>query len=88
VVAVDGVEALEPLLAAAAAWSRQLLAPLRVVTVYEPVPADIRRPRHLYERPALLLVVGGRRPGLHATGGILGRLLREMPLPILVVNRW
>lgn len=136
VVAVDGVEAPEPLLAVAAAWSRQLQAPLRVVNVYEPVPHDIRKPdhytrhhgppidpdiylaevgryleetglvpldltaipdatsvadgltRHLYERPALLLVVGGRRPGPHATPGMLRHLLREMPLPILVVNRW
>jgi hypothetical protein len=136
VVAVDGVEAPEPLLSVAAAWSRQLQAPLRVVAVYEPVPADIRRPdhytrhhgpagdpdtylqklgryleetglvpldltaipdatsvadgltRHLYERPALLLVVGSRRPGPHVTPGMLRHLLREMPLPVLVVNRW
>jgi nucleotide-binding universal stress UspA family protein len=136
VVAVDGVEAPEPLLAVAAAWSRHLQAPLRVVTVYEPVPADIRKPdhytrhhgppgdpdrylhelgryleetglvprdltaipdatsvadgltRHLYERPALLLVVGSRRPGPHVTPGMLRHLLREMPLPVLVVNRW
>jgi nucleotide-binding universal stress UspA family protein len=136
VVAVDGVEAPEPLLSAAAAWARHLQAPLRVVTVYEPVPADIRQPnhytrlhgppgdpgtylhtlgryleetgvvpvdltaipdatsvadgltRHLYERPALLLLVGGRRPGPHVTPGMLRHLLREMPLPILVVNRW
>ena len=136
VVAVDGVEAPEPLLAVAADWARQLQAPLRVVTVYEPVPHDIRKPehytrlhgppgdpdaylhvlgryleetgvvpvdltaipdatsvadgltRHLYDRPALLLVVGNRRPGPHVTPGMLRHLLREMPLPILVVNRW
>src|SRR6266542_646762 len=46
VLAVDGVEAPEPLLAVAAAWARHLQAPLRVVTVYEPVPADIRQPTH------------------------------------------
>jgi nucleotide-binding universal stress UspA family protein len=136
VVAVDGVEAPEPLLAVAAAWSRQLQAPLRVVNVYEPVPHDIRKPdhytrhhgppgdpdtylrevgryleetgvvpldltaipdatsvadgltRHLYERPTLLLIMGGRRPGPHATPGVLRHLLREMPLPVLVVHRW
>ena len=136
VVAVDGVEAPEPLLAVGGLWARHLQAPLRVVTVYEPVPADIRKPshytrhhgppgdpdtylhtlgreleeaglvpidltaipdatsvadgltRHLYERPALLLVVGNRRPGPHVTPGILRPLLREMPLPVLVVNRW
>jgi nucleotide-binding universal stress UspA family protein len=136
VVAVDGVEAPEPLLAVAADWARQLQAPLRVVTVYEPVPADIRKPehytrqhgppgdpdaylqelgryleetgvvpvdftaipdatsvadgltRHLYDRPALLLVVGSRGPGPHVTPGMLRHLLREMPLPVLVVNRW
>ena len=135
VVAVDGVEDPGPLLATAVVWARHLQAPLRVVTVYEPVPADIRRPdhytrhhgppgdpdiylvgvsrrleemgvvpveltaipdatseadgltRHLHDRPALLLIVGGRQPGAHIAPGMLRHLLREMPLPILVVNR-
>jgi nucleotide-binding universal stress UspA family protein len=135
VVAVDGVEDAGPLLVTAAAWAGHLQAPVRVVTVYEPVPADIRRPdhytrhhgppgdpdtylvgvshrleetglvpvdltaipdatsvadgltRHLQDRPALLLIVGGRTPGAHLAPGMLHHLLREMPLPILVVNR-
>jgi hypothetical protein len=32
--------------------------------------------------------MGGRRPGPHVTPGVLRHLLREMPLPVLVVNRW
>ena len=43
--------------------------------------------RHLHDRPALLLIVGGRQPGAHIAPGMLRHLLREMPLPILVVNR-
>jgi nucleotide-binding universal stress UspA family protein len=134
VVAVDGVEDPGPLLATAVVWARHLQAPLRVVTVYEPVPADIRRPdhytrhhgppgdpdtylvgvsrrleemdmvpvdltaipdatseadgltRHLHDQPTLLLIVGGRPPGAHIAPGMLRHLLREMPLPILVVN--
>jgi nucleotide-binding universal stress UspA family protein len=134
VVAVDGADDPGPLLATAAVWARHLQAPLRAVTVYEPVPADIRRPdhytrhhgppgnpdtylvgvsrrlgelgvvpfdlsaipdatseadgltRHLHDRPALLLIVGGRPPGAHIAPGMLRHLLREMPLPILVVN--
>lgn len=46
VVAVDGQHDPEPLLAVAVRWARLLDAPLRVVTVYEPVLADIRRPEH------------------------------------------
>jgi nucleotide-binding universal stress UspA family protein len=46
VVALDGVDDPEPLLAVAAAWARQLRSRLRVVTVYEPVPEDARRPDH------------------------------------------
>jgi nucleotide-binding universal stress UspA family protein len=46
VVALDGVEDPEPLLAAAADWARRFAARLRIVTVYEPVLADLRRPSH------------------------------------------
>jgi Universal stress protein family len=136
VVAVDGVDDPEPLLATAAAWALALQAALRLVTVYEPVSADIRHPdhftrhhgppgdadayaaalgrrleaivhapvevaavadatsaadgltRYLHDRPALLVVLGGgRRDGLSLGPGVLHRLLREMPLPVLVVNR-
>jgi nucleotide-binding universal stress UspA family protein len=46
VVALDGVGDPEPLLSAASAWARRLGATLRIVTVYEPVPADLRTPDH------------------------------------------
>jgi nucleotide-binding universal stress UspA family protein len=46
VVALDGGEGAEPLLAVAAAWALQLHSRLRIVTVYEPVPSDVRRPEH------------------------------------------
>jgi nucleotide-binding universal stress UspA family protein len=135
VVALDGVGDPRPLLDTAIPWARQLAAPLRLVTVFEPVPEDIRRPshftrshgppgdpdeylatlernvganlatvstasigdpvsvsdglaHHLAERPAGLLVVGGGRhehPHLH--GGVTRHLLREVAVPLLVVNR-
>ena len=43
VVAIDGVSNPRCLLAAAATWTRQLDAPLTIVTVYEPVPDGLRR---------------------------------------------
>jgi nucleotide-binding universal stress UspA family protein len=46
VVAVDGVNDPQPLLATASGWARRMQAPLRIVTVYEPVPADLNRPTH------------------------------------------
>jgi hypothetical protein len=46
VVAVDGQHDPEPLLAVAVRWGLLFDAPLRVVTVYEPVLDDIRRPEH------------------------------------------
>ena len=46
VVALDGRHDPEPLLSAAGRWATLLDVPLRVVTVYEPVPADIRDPGH------------------------------------------
>jgi hypothetical protein len=49
-VALDGRHDPEPLLVAAVTWARLLDAPLRVVTVYEPVPADIRDPQHFSRR--------------------------------------
>ena len=46
VVALDGVDNAEPLLAVAAAWALQFHSRLRIVTVYEPVLSDVRRPAH------------------------------------------
>jgi nucleotide-binding universal stress UspA family protein len=46
VVALDGRDDPDPLLATAVAWALHLAAPMRIVTVYEPVPADVRRPDH------------------------------------------
>jgi nucleotide-binding universal stress UspA family protein len=46
VVALDGVHDPEALLASASAWALHLKAPLRLVTVYEPVMPDLRRPTH------------------------------------------
>ena len=50
VVAVDGVGDAEPLLAVAAAWALQLHSRVRIATVYEPVPPDLRRPEHFSRR--------------------------------------
>jgi hypothetical protein len=46
VVALDGVGNAEPLLAVAAAWALSLQSRLRIVTVYERVLSDLRRPAH------------------------------------------
>ena len=46
VVAVDGRDDPDPLLAVGTAWADTFHAPLRVVTVYEPVLPDIRDPEH------------------------------------------
>jgi nucleotide-binding universal stress UspA family protein len=46
VVAVDGRQSPETLLATASRWAGWLDAPLRVVTVYEPVLPDLRNPDH------------------------------------------
>ena len=46
VVALDGVGDPGPVLSAASDWARRLGAALRIVTVYEPVPADVRTPDH------------------------------------------
>jgi nucleotide-binding universal stress UspA family protein len=46
VVALDGVDNAEPVLAVAAAWALQFHTRLRIVTVYEPVLSDVRRPEH------------------------------------------
>jgi nucleotide-binding universal stress UspA family protein len=45
-VALDGQHDPEPLLATALHWALLLDAPLRLLTVYEPVLSDIRRPEH------------------------------------------
>jgi nucleotide-binding universal stress UspA family protein len=41
VVAVDGVGDPQPLLGTAISWARELGAPLRIVTVFEPAPEDL-----------------------------------------------
>jgi nucleotide-binding universal stress UspA family protein len=50
VVGVDGVGDPEPLLTEAAEWARTLHSRLRIVTVYEPVPVDLREPEHFNRR--------------------------------------
>jgi nucleotide-binding universal stress UspA family protein len=50
VVAVDGLGDPEQLLEAAAPWAARLQSRLSIVTVYEPVPADLRRPAHYTRR--------------------------------------
>jgi nucleotide-binding universal stress UspA family protein len=50
VVALDGTDNAEPLLAVAASWAVQLHGRLRIVTVYEPVPSDLRRPEYFDRR--------------------------------------
>jgi nucleotide-binding universal stress UspA family protein len=49
-VALDGVHDAAPLLSTAMAWAALLDAPLRLVTVYEPVLPDLRRPEHFTRR--------------------------------------
>ena len=46
VVALDGVTDPDPVLSTAVQWARQLCTGLRIVTVYEPTPADLRQPDH------------------------------------------
>jgi len=46
VVALDGVTDPDPVLSTAVEWARQLGTGLRIVTVYEPTPADLRQPDH------------------------------------------
>jgi hypothetical protein len=50
VVALDGVSDPGPTLASAVAWANRLGVALRLVTVYEPVPADVRQPDHYTRR--------------------------------------
>jgi nucleotide-binding universal stress UspA family protein len=46
VAALDGTDNPEPVLSTAAAWAVRFGRRLRLVTVYEPVPADLREPDH------------------------------------------
>ncbi|HKA02823.1 MAG TPA: universal stress protein [Acidimicrobiales bacterium] len=46
VVGLDGVSDPEPVLSAAVRWALRLGAGLRIVTVYEPTPPDLRQPDH------------------------------------------
>jgi nucleotide-binding universal stress UspA family protein len=48
VVALDGVSDPEPVLSAAVRWALRLGAGLRIVTVYEPTPPDLRQPDHYF----------------------------------------
>jgi nucleotide-binding universal stress UspA family protein len=50
VVALDPHRDPEPSLVTAAAWALQLHAPLRIVTVFEPVPSDLDQPEHFTRR--------------------------------------
>jgi nucleotide-binding universal stress UspA family protein len=50
VVALDPESDAEPVLVTGADWARALHAPLRVVTVFEPVPSDLDRPAHYTRR--------------------------------------
>ena len=134
VVAIDGVTDPEPLLAVAATWATQLKSRIRIVTMYEPVLADLDHPSrytrdhgpvgdpddyvksvrdqvadfpfgvdavaiadpisvaagledHLADFPARVLVMGGRHPRpLRPSGGIARHLLREVTVPVVVVN--
>ena len=45
-VALDGVGDQEPLLSVGVKWANRVRAPLRIITVFEPTPADLRRPEH------------------------------------------
>ena len=134
VVALDGVTDPEPLLDVATTWATQLKSSMRIVTMYEPVLADLDHPshytrdhgptgdpndyvksvldqvadfpfgvdavaiadpisvaagleEHLADFPARVLVMGGRhsRP-LRPSGGITRQLLREVTVPVVVVN--
>src|SRR5438552_13417381 len=44
--ALDGVHDVTPLLSTATTWAALLGTPLRIMTVYEPVLPDLRRPGH------------------------------------------
>jgi len=50
VAALDGVTDPEPVLTTAVEWARRLGAGLRIVTVYEPTPPDLRQPDHYSRR--------------------------------------
>ena len=50
VVALDGVADPDPVLSTAVEWALRLGAGLRIVTVYEPTPADLRHPDHYSRR--------------------------------------
>jgi nucleotide-binding universal stress UspA family protein len=50
VAALDGVSDPEPGLTAAGSWARRLGTGLRIVTVFEPTPPDLRRPDHYTRR--------------------------------------
>jgi nucleotide-binding universal stress UspA family protein len=88
-VALDGQHDPEPLLAAAVRWARLFDAPLRLVTVYEPVLSDIRRPEHFTRRlgPAIdtdlyLQQVRARLEG----SGVRAVELASIPDPVSVAD--
>ena len=89
VVALDGIHDPEPILSAAVAWALQLNVALRIVTVYEPVPADVRRPDHFTRlhgpacEPTVYLGALQRR----VTGsGVNGVEMAAIPDPVSVAD--
>jgi nucleotide-binding universal stress UspA family protein len=89
VVALDGHHDPEPLLAAAVQWATLCNTPLRLVTVYEPVPADLRDPEHFTRRrgpatdPDLYLERARARVEAHAPRGVE---LASIPDPVSVAE--
>ena len=58
------------------------------VAVADPISVVAGLEQHLADFPARILVMGGRHPRpLRPSGGITRQLLREVTLPIVVVNR-
>ncbi len=58
------------------------------VAVADPISVVAGLEKHFADFPARILVMGGRHPRpLRPSGGITRQLLREVTLPIVVVNR-
>ncbi len=58
------------------------------VAIADPVGVAAGLEQHLADAPARILVLGGRHPRLlKPSGGIARQLLRNLTLPVLVVNR-
>jgi nucleotide-binding universal stress UspA family protein len=64
------------------------LTAIDTAAIADPVSVVAGLATHLEQRPALLLVTGGRRRmGLRLTPTVTGGLLGLVSLPVLVVNR-